>query len=211
MKGKNSLPRRLPKSCCPDYRSERNFENPRPAGSWRPLKCIFSGKGKSRSQRAAKPRSGVILTEEKDSTQRAASPVLSVLCTEKPDRGSLRRFSLSHCSSRPRRSYTVPHRNHCCFHLRRWPLTGAPPPLVPGNKDPVGVYSYDAVVMPEIADDRLFLSILSRFLSCQIVCFHKIFTLILVTFPPRSTPAAGRRWASGSQPYKRAAARTGCQ
>ena len=23
---KNSLPRRLPKSCCPDYRSERNFE-----------------------------------------------------------------------------------------------------------------------------------------------------------------------------------------
>ena len=40
------------------------LKNPRPAGSWRPLKCIFSGKGKSRSQRAAKPRSGVILTEE---------------------------------------------------------------------------------------------------------------------------------------------------
>ena len=30
------------------------LKNPRPAGSWRPLKCIFSGKGKSRSQRAAK-------------------------------------------------------------------------------------------------------------------------------------------------------------
>ena len=68
------------------------LKNLRPAGSWRPLKCIFSGKGKSRSQRAAKPRSGVILTEEKDSTQRAASPALSVLCTEKPDRGSLRQL-----------------------------------------------------------------------------------------------------------------------
>ena len=68
------------------------LKNPRPAGSWRPLKCIFSGKGKSRSQRAAKPCSGVILTEEKDSTQRAVSPVLSVLCTEKPDRGSLRQL-----------------------------------------------------------------------------------------------------------------------
>ena len=65
---KNSLPRRLPKSCYPDYRSERNFEkspSSGPAGSWRPLKCIFSGKGKSRSQRAAKPRSGVILAKGK--------------------------------------------------------------------------------------------------------------------------------------------------
>ena len=41
------------------------LKNPRPAGSWRPLKCIFSGKGKSRSQRAAKPRSGVILAKGK--------------------------------------------------------------------------------------------------------------------------------------------------
>ena len=68
------------------------LKNPRPAGSWRPLKCIFSGKGKSRSQRAAKPRSGVILAKEKDSTQRAGSPVLSVLCTEEPDRNSLRQL-----------------------------------------------------------------------------------------------------------------------
>ena len=41
------------------------LKNPRPAGSWRSLKCIFSGKGKSRSQRAAKPRSGVILAKGK--------------------------------------------------------------------------------------------------------------------------------------------------
>ena len=41
------------------------LKNPRPAGSWRPLKCIFSGKGKSRSQRAAKPRSGVIFAKGK--------------------------------------------------------------------------------------------------------------------------------------------------
>ena len=68
------------------------LKNPRPAGSWRPLKCIFSGKGKSRSQRAAKPHSGVILTEEKDSRQRAGSPALSVLCAKEPDRGSLRQL-----------------------------------------------------------------------------------------------------------------------
>ena len=41
------------------------LKNPRPAGSWRSLKCIFSGKGKSRSQRAAKSRSGVILAKGK--------------------------------------------------------------------------------------------------------------------------------------------------
>ena len=41
------------------------LKNPRPAGSWRSLKCIFSGKGKSRSQRAAKPCSGVILAKGK--------------------------------------------------------------------------------------------------------------------------------------------------
>jgi hypothetical protein len=41
------------------------LKNLLPAGSWRPLKCIFSGKGKSRSQRAAKPRSGVILAKGK--------------------------------------------------------------------------------------------------------------------------------------------------
>lgn len=41
------------------------LKNPRPAGSRRSLKCIFSGKGKSRSQRAAKPRSGVILAKGK--------------------------------------------------------------------------------------------------------------------------------------------------
>ena len=41
------------------------LKNLRPAGSWRPLKCTFSGKGKSRSQRAAKPRSGIILAKGK--------------------------------------------------------------------------------------------------------------------------------------------------
>ena len=73
-------------------KAKENLKSPRSAGSWRPLKCIFSGKGKSRSQRAAKPRSGVILTEEKDSTQRAGSPALFALCTEEPDRSSLRQL-----------------------------------------------------------------------------------------------------------------------
>ena len=43
---KNSLPRRLPKSCCPDYRSERKFE-------------------KIPVQRVAKPLCGVILAKGK--------------------------------------------------------------------------------------------------------------------------------------------------
>ena len=90
MKGKILCPTGCQNPCSRITKAKEILKNPCPAGSWRPLKCIFSGKGKSRSQRAAKPRSGVILTEEKDSTQRAVSPVLSVLCTKKPDRGSLR-------------------------------------------------------------------------------------------------------------------------
>ena len=92
MKGKILCPAGCQNPVARITKAKEILKNPRPAGSWRPLKCIFSGKGKSRSQRAAKPRSGVILTEEKDSTQRAGSPALSVLCTEKPDRGSLRQL-----------------------------------------------------------------------------------------------------------------------
>ena len=92
MKGKILCPAGCQNSLSRITEAKEILKNPRPAGSWRPLKCIFSGKGKSRSQRAAKPRSGVILAKEKDSTQRAGSPVLSVLCTEKPDRGSLRQL-----------------------------------------------------------------------------------------------------------------------
>ena len=92
MKGKFLCPAGCQNSLSRITEAKKILKSPRPAGSWRPLKCIFSGKGKSRSQRAANPRSGVILTEEKDSTQRAGSPALSVLCTEKPDRGSLRQL-----------------------------------------------------------------------------------------------------------------------
>ena len=90
MKGKILCPAGCQNSLSRITEAKKILKSPRPAGSWRPLKCIFSGKKKDRLQRAAKPRSGVILTEEKDSTQRAGSPALSVLCTKKPDRGSLR-------------------------------------------------------------------------------------------------------------------------
>ena len=92
MKGKILCPVGCQNPCSRITKAKEILKNPCPAGSWQPLKCIFSGKGKSRSQVAAKPCSGVILTEEKDSTQRAVSPVLSVLCTKKPDRGSLRKL-----------------------------------------------------------------------------------------------------------------------
>ena len=87
MKGKILCPAGCQNPVARITKAKEILKNPRPAGSWRPLKCIFSGKGKSRSQRAAKPRSGVILTEEKDSTQRAGSPALFALYTEKPGQG----------------------------------------------------------------------------------------------------------------------------
>ena len=87
MKGKFLCPAGCQNPLSRITEAKENLKNSRPAGSWRPLKCIFSGKGKSRSQRAAKPRSGVILTEEKDSTQRAGSPALFALYTEKPGQG----------------------------------------------------------------------------------------------------------------------------
>ena len=71
MKGKILCPAGCQNPVARITEAKEILKNLRPAGSWRPLKCIFSGK-------------------EKDRPQRAASPVLSVLCTEKPDRGSLR-------------------------------------------------------------------------------------------------------------------------
>jgi len=65
VKGKILCPAGCQNSLSRITEAKKILKSPRPAGSWRPLKCIFSGKGKSRSQRAAKPRSGVILTEEK--------------------------------------------------------------------------------------------------------------------------------------------------
>ena len=65
MKGKILCPAGCQNSLSRITEAKEILKNPRPAGSWRPLKCIFSGKGKSRSQRAAKPRSGVILAKGK--------------------------------------------------------------------------------------------------------------------------------------------------
>ena len=73
MKGKILCPAGCQNSFSRITEAKEILKNPRPAGSWRPLKCIFSGK-------------------EKDRPQRAESPALSVLCTEKPDRGSLRQL-----------------------------------------------------------------------------------------------------------------------
>ena len=65
MKGKILCPAGCQNPVARITEAKEILKNPRPAGSWRPLKCIFSGKGKSRSQRAAKPRSGVILAKGK--------------------------------------------------------------------------------------------------------------------------------------------------
>ena len=65
MKGKILCPAGCQNPATRITEAKEILKNPRPAGSWRPLKCIFSGKGKSRSQRAAKPRSGVILAKGK--------------------------------------------------------------------------------------------------------------------------------------------------
>ena len=65
VKGKILCPAGCQNSLSRITEAKEILKNPRPAGSWRSLKCIFSGKGKSRSQRAAKPRSGVILAKGK--------------------------------------------------------------------------------------------------------------------------------------------------
>ena len=56
MKGKILCPAGCQNPVARITKAKEILKNPRPAGSWRPLKCIFSGKGKSRSQREAKPR-----------------------------------------------------------------------------------------------------------------------------------------------------------
>ena len=92
MKGKILCPAGCQNPVARITKAKEILKNPRPAGSWRPLKCIFSGKGKSRSQRAAKPRSGVILTEEKIAHSGLEAPPCSLYIRKSPDRGSLRQL-----------------------------------------------------------------------------------------------------------------------
>ncbi len=74
MKGKILCPAGCQNPVARITKAKENLKNPRPAGSWRPFKCIFSGKGKSRSQRAAKPRSGVILAKGKKAAHSGPKP-----------------------------------------------------------------------------------------------------------------------------------------
>ena len=91
MKGKILCPAGCQNPVARITKAKEILKNPRPAGSWRPLKCIFSGKGKSRSQRAAKPRSGVILAKGKKAAHSGLkAPPRSLYVRKSPDRGSLR-------------------------------------------------------------------------------------------------------------------------
>ena len=91
MKGKILCPAGCQNPVARITKAKEILKNPRPAGSWRPLKCIFSGKGKSRSQRAAKPRSGVILAKGKKAAHSGPQALSCPFYVRKsPDRGSLR-------------------------------------------------------------------------------------------------------------------------
>ena len=93
MKGKILCPAGCQNPVARITKAKEILKNPRPAGSWRPLKCIFSGKGKSRSQRAAKPRSGVILAKGKKAAHSGPqAPPCPFYVRKKPDRGSLRQL-----------------------------------------------------------------------------------------------------------------------
>ena len=93
MKGKILCPAGCQNPVARITKAKEILKNPRPAGSWRPLKCIFSGKGKSRSQRAAKPRSGVILAKGKKAAHSGPEPPSHSLYVRKnPDRDSLRQL-----------------------------------------------------------------------------------------------------------------------
>ena len=93
MKGKILCPAGCQNPVARITEAKEILRNPRSAGSWRPLKCIFSGKGKSRSQRVAKPRSGVILAKGKKTAHSGLkAPPCSLYVRKSPDRDSLRQL-----------------------------------------------------------------------------------------------------------------------
>ena len=82
------LPRRLPNFLFPHYRSKRNFEKSPTAGSWRPLKCIFSGKEKRPPTAGRKPCAVRSMYERTRQGQSAA--VLEQVSTTVPKSAILR-------------------------------------------------------------------------------------------------------------------------
>ena len=68
MKGKILCPAGCQNPVARITKAKEILENPRPAGSWRPFKCIFGERKKGRAQRAE-------------------SPAPFALCTEKPEQG----------------------------------------------------------------------------------------------------------------------------
>ena len=68
MKGKILCPAGCQNPLSRITKAKGNLKSPRPAGSWRPFKCIFGERKKGRAQRAE-------------------SPALFALCTEKPRQG----------------------------------------------------------------------------------------------------------------------------
>ena len=68
MKGKILCPAGCQNPVARITKAKENLKNPRPAGSWRPFKCIFGERKKGRPQRAG-------------------TPVPFALCTEKPGQG----------------------------------------------------------------------------------------------------------------------------
>ena len=93
MKGKILCPAGCQNPATRITEAKEILKNPRPAGSWRPLKCIFSEKGKRPSTAGRKPRPVRSMYAKTRQGQSAA--VLEQVSTTVPKSAILRFLSLA--------------------------------------------------------------------------------------------------------------------
>ena len=88
MKGKILYPAGCQNPVARITKAKEILKNPRPAGSWRPFKCIFGERKKGRAQRAESPAPFALCTEKPGQGQSAA--VLEQVSTTVPKSAILR-------------------------------------------------------------------------------------------------------------------------
>ena len=102
MKGKILYPAGCQNPISRITKAKENLKSPRPAGSWRPFKCIFGER-------------------KKDRAQRAESPAPFALCTEKPGQGQSAAVTEQDSTTVPKSAYL----RFCPFGKSCW---GVPSP-----------------------------------------------------------------------------------
>ena len=93
MKGKILYPVGCQNPVARITKAKEILKNPRPAGSWRPFKCIFGERKKGRAQRAESPAPFALCTEKPGQGQSVA--VLEQVSTTVPKSAILRFLPLA--------------------------------------------------------------------------------------------------------------------